>query len=333
MIASESSGFSHTPVMRDRITDLLAPAITASVPDGSRPIAVDGTVGLGGHTAHLLTTFPDLVVVGIDRDAQALDVARDRLMAFGDRFIPFHSVFDDVQGALAAASATSAAAVLFDLGVSSLQLDSDQRGFAYSRTTLLDMRMDTGSQVTAEDVVNEYSPEELARVFSQYGEERFAHRIARRIADRRAAARITTTTELADLCEAAVPMAVRRKGHPAKRVFQALRIEVNDELGALRDGLENGVRALAPGGRMAVLAYHSLEDRIVKRAFTSGAHPPVPARLPVVPDDAQPFLELITRGAEKPADQEVAINPRAASARLRVAALIRPVPSSWTVAA
>lgn len=326
---SPPRGFSHVPVLRDRITELLAGAL-ATDPAG---VVIDGTVGLGGHTEHLLQVFPDIRVVGIDRDHQALALATERLAAFGDRFVPFRSVFDDIPGALDAAAADRAAAVLFDLGVSSLQLDSDERGFAYSRDTLLDMRMDLHSQVTAEDVVNDYSPEELARVFQQYGEERFARRIARRIADQRSVGRITTTTELADLCAAAVPAAARRKGHPAKRVFQALRIEVNDELGALRLGVERGIRALRPDGRMAVLSYHSLEDRIVKQAFHSGAHPVVPPGLPIVPADLQPFLHLVTRGAEKPAEAEISANPRAASARLRVAALTRPVPPRWEVAA
>lgn len=320
--------FSHDPVMRDRITELLGPAILAR-PD---PVVVDGTVGLGGHTENLLATYPQLTVVGIDRDPQALAMATERLRPFGARFVPYRAVFDDIVGALAAAGSDGAAGILFDLGVSSLQLDSDERGFAYSRSTFLDMRMDPAGQVTAQDVVNDYSPEELARVFRQYGEERFASRIAQRIATVRSTAPITTTTQLAQICEAAVPAAGRRKGHPAKRVFQALRIEVNDELAALRAGLENGVRALRPDGRIAVLAYHSLEDRIVKRAFASGAHPPVPPGLPVIPAEAMPFLHLVTRGAEQPAESEVGANPRAASARLRVATRVGPVPGSWRVA-
>lgn len=326
---SGSSGFTHDPVMRDRITELLAPSVTAA-PD---PVVIDATVGLGGHSEHLLATFPDLVVVGIDRDPAALASATRRLAGFGDRFVGFRSVFDDIEGALGAAGASAAAGIVFDLGVSSLQLDSDERGFAYSRTTHLDMRMDPAGQVTAEDVVNDYSAKELARVFQQYGEERFAHRIAARIVTRRETARITTTTELAQICDAAVPMAARRKGHPAKRVFQALRIEVNDELTALRAGLAHGIGSLRPLGRVAVLSYHSLEDRIVKQAFADGANTTAPPDMPVIPPDAQPYLRLITRGAEKPDDDEVAGNPRAASARLRVAELIRPVPPNRQVVA
>ncbi len=319
--------FRHEPVMLSRITELLRPVL---VPGG---LAVDATLGLGGHTERLLTDSSDLTVVGIDRDQQALELASRRLAPFGARFVPFHAVFDDIDGALAAADRDSAVAVLFDLGVSSLQLDSDERGFAYSRETSLDMRMDSGSQVTAEDVVNEYSPEELARVFSQYGEERFARRIARRIEESRTRHRILSTTELADIVAAAVPAAARRRGHPAKRVFQALRIEVNDELGALERGLTAAVHAVSPGGRIAVLSYHSLEDRITKRAFASGANPPVPPGLPVVPEQDLPFLSLVTRGAEKPGQDEVDANPRAASARLRVVEVVRPVPPGWRAAA
>ena len=322
---SGSGAFSHAPVMRDRIIELLAPAVAAA----ADPVVIDATVGLGGHTEHLLATYPDLIVIGIDRDPDALELAGRRLAPFGDRFVPFRSVFDDIDGALATVGADAAAGIVFDLGVSSMQLDSDERGFAYSRTTHLDMRMDPAGQVTADDVVNDYTAKELARVFQQYGEERFARRIATLIVQRRQDARITTTTQLADICEAAVPMPARRKGHPAKRVFQALRIEVNDELGALRAGLVNGVRALRPAGRIAVLAYHSLEDRIVKQTFASAAAPPVPHGMPVIPPEAQPFLTLITRGAEKPDDAEVSDNPRAGSARLRVAELVRPVPSHW----
>lgn len=319
--------FRHEPVMLHRITQLLEPALTAG------GVAVDATLGLGGHTEALLTAAPELTVVGIDRDPQALELAARRLSRFGSRFVAWHAVFDDIEPALAAADTDSAVAVLFDLGVSSLQLDSDERGFAYSRETSLDMRMDSGSQVTAEDVVNEYSTEELARVFSQYGEERFAHRIARRIEQTRSRSRITTTTQLADIVAAAVPAAARRRGHPAKRVFQALRIEVNDELGALERGLTAAVHSVSPGGRIAVLSYHSLEDRLVKRTFAAGANPPTPPGLPVIPDQDRPFLTMVTRGAEQPTPQEVAENPRAASARLRVVQVVRSAPSGWRAAA
>lgn len=322
-----SGAFTHDPVLLDRVTDLLAPAVR----DGG--IVIDATVGLGGHSEKLLTAFPAITVVGVDRDPEALALAAARLASHGDRFVAFSSVFDDVTGALAAAGGTEAAAVLFDLGVSSLQLDSDARGFAYSRSTRLDMRMDPRSGVTAEDVVNDYSPGELERVFALYGEERFARRIAHRVAAERQRARITSTDQLSAICDAAIPAAARRKGHPAKRVFQALRIEINGELDALRRGLERSVRALRPQGRVVVLSYHSLEDRIVKRAFASGARPDVPVGLPVVPDEAQPFLRLLTRGAEPATPAEIARNPRATSVRLRAAARIRPVPPAWRVAA
>ncbi len=322
-----SGSFTHDPVLVGRIVELLAPAAT----DGG--IVIDATVGLGGHSEALLASFPTITVVGVDRDPEALALASARLAGYGDRFVPFSSVFDDISGAVAAAGGNDAAAVLFDLGVSSLQLDSDARGFAYSRSTRLDMRMDPRSGVTAEDVVNDYSPGELEQVFALYGEERFARRIAHRIATERQQRRITTTDQLSAICDAAIPAAARRKGHPAKRVFQGLRIEVNGELDALRLGLEHSVRTLRPNGRVAVLSYHSLEDRIVKRAFAAGARPPVPAGLPVIPDDARPFLRLLTRGAEQASDSEVRDNPRAASVRLRAVQRILPIPPTWTVAA
>ncbi|MFN8127027.1 MAG: 16S rRNA (cytosine(1402)-N(4))-methyltransferase RsmH [Candidatus Nanopelagicales bacterium] len=317
----------HVPVMGERICELLAPALSAG------GVMIDATVGLAGHTLLVLERFPDVRVVGIDRDPDALRIATERTAGFPGRFVPHAGVFDDIPVALAAAGADTAAAVLFDLGVSSMQLDSDRRGFAYSRETILDMRMDPTAPVTAADVVNGYDTEELARVFRQYGEERFAGRIARAIVAARSTAPVTTTTQLADLCDSAVPMAGRRRGHPAKRVFQALRIEVNDELGALRRALDVAVRSTRLEGRLAVLSYHSLEDRIVKRAFAAGAHPPVPAGLPVVPDSARPFLDLLTRGAEKPSDAEIADNPRAASARLRAVSRTGAVLPGWEVAA
>lgn len=299
-------------------------------------MVIDATLGLGGHTELLLSSYPDIVVVGIDRDPEALALATTRLARFGPRFRAHHAVFDDIGGALAVAEAgasDSLRGVLFDLGVSSLQLDSDARGFAYSRDTLLDMRMDPRSGATAADVVNDYSTEELTRVFSQYGEERFSGRIARRIVAERVHTPITTTAALTSICDAAIPAAARRKGHPAKRVFQALRIEVNDELGALRGALDSCVRSVAVGGRIAVLSYHSLEDRLVKRAFAAGVSPSLPADLPVVPADRRPFLRLLTRGAEQAHESEVAVNPRAASVRLRAVERIGPVTSDWKASA
>ena len=317
----------HDPVFLDRICELLAPALA----DGG--VMIDATVGLAGHTTAVLERFPGARVVGIDRDPEALRLARQRTSAHPGRFVGHAAVFDDIEGALAAVEADTADAVLFDLGVSSLQLDSDRRGFAYSRDTVLDMRMDATAGVTAADVVNEYSTEELTRVFREYGEERFAHRIARAVVAARGRSPLRTTTQLAELCDNAVPLAGRRKGHPAKRVFQALRIEVNDELGALRVGLDRAVRATKVDGRVAVLSYHSLEDRIVKRAFAAGIQPPVPPGLPIIPDTARPFLRPLTRGAEKPTAAEIAANPRAASARLRAVHKIHPVIPGWEVAA
>jgi 16S rRNA (cytosine1402-N4)-methyltransferase len=213
---------------------------------------------------------------------------------------------------------------LFDLGVSSLQLDDDSRGFAYSRDTRLDMRMDTSAQRSAYDVVNGYTVDELTRVLREYGEERFARRIAQAIAREREHAPLASTARLAELVRETIPAPARRSGgNPAKRTFQALRIEVNDELGALARALPAALDALRVGGRLVVLAYHSLEDRLVKRVFAGGAAVQAPPDLPVVPEAARPQLRLLTRGAQQPSDEEVAANPRAASARLRAVERVR----------
>lgn len=301
----------HRPVMLDRVVGILAPVIS------SGDVFVDATVGMGGHSAALLEVRPESRLVGIDRDAEAIGLARKRLGS-GGRVELVRAGFDGVSGILRDLDVGAPAAFLLDLGVSSLQLDSDERGFAYSRETHLDMRMDSESPLTAAHVVNEYSPEELTRVFRQYGEERYARRIALAIARRREKHPIESTTELAGLVRDAVPAASRRSGgHPAKRVFQAIRIEVNDELGSLSRGLAAALSEVKVGGRVAVLSYHSLEDRIVKRAFVAGTRPSAPVGLPIVPPRCQPWLEAVTHGAERPTAEEVAQNPRAASARLR----------------
>ena len=309
----------HVPVMRERVLALLAPALTG---DGS--VVVDATLGLGGHAAALLSAHPGLFLIGLDRDPQALEIAAARLTAFGSRTRLVHAVYDELPQVLADADVGEVAGVLFDLGVSSLQLDADSRGFSYARDTGLDMRMDPSRGRTAADVVNDSSAAELTRILRDYGEERFARRIADAIVRERATAPIRSSARLAELVRSAIPAATRRVGgHPAKRTFQALRIEVNDELGALESALPAAIDGIRVGGRVVVIAYHSLEDRLVKRVFSAGATSSAPPDLPVVPESAQPVLRLLTRGAEVPDDEELAANPRAASARLRAVERIR----------
>jgi len=312
-------GSMHVPVMRERVLGLLAPAVS----DGPA-VVVDATLGLGGHAAALLAAHPDLRLIGIDRDPDALARSGDRLAAYRGRLTLVHAVYDALPQVLADAGVERVDGVLFDLGVSSLQLDSPERGFSYARDTSLDMRMDPTTELTAAQVVNGYPVERLARVLTEFGEERFARRIADAIARERARHPLTSSERLADLVRSAVPAATRRTGgHPAKRTFQALRIEVNDELGALARALPAAVDALRVGGRVVVLSYHSLEDRLVKRVLAAGAATTAPPDLPVVPESAAPRLRLLTRGAERPSDDEVGTNPRASSARLRAAERIR----------
>jgi 16S rRNA (cytosine1402-N4)-methyltransferase len=309
--------FAHEPVLAGRIVELLMPVLQAP-----QAVFADLTLGLGGHTEALLASAPNAVAVGIDRDTEALARARNRLESFGSRVHYAHAVYDELPAVLESLDFGPISAVLLDLGVSSLQLDDGTRGFSYSRDAPLDMRMDQSRGPTAADVVNGYETGELARVLRTYGEERCARRIAEAIVRERTAAPFTGTARLAEVVRNAVPAATRRTGgHPAKRTFQALRIEVNGELAALSAAVPAAIGALAPGGRIAVLAYQSLEDRIVKRAFAAGAHPErsseLPPDFPVAPP--APALRLLTRGAETPSEAEVAANPRAASARLRAA--------------
>jgi 16S rRNA (cytosine1402-N4)-methyltransferase len=306
----------HVPVMLQRVLDLLAPALSEPA-----AVVVDATVGLGGHAQALLEAHPDLRLIGLDRDPAALERSAARLAGFGSRVRLVHTRYDALPEVLDEAGVRRLDAALFDLGVSSLQLDDDVRGFAYSRDTPLDMRMDPTSSRTAAEVVNTYPVAELARVLRVYGEERFARRIAEAIVRARP---LATSAVLAELVRTAVPAATRRTGgHPAKRTFQALRIEVNDELAVLETALPAAIAALRVGGRVAVLSYHSLEDRMVKRVLATGAATSAPPDLPVVPESAQPTLRLLTRGAETPDDDELARNPRAASARLRAAERVR----------
>ena len=309
----------HVPVLLDRVLALLAPALA------DRPaVVVDATLGLGGHAEALLRAHPQLTLVGLDRDTAALARSRERLTAYAERIHLVHAVYDRMPGVLDELGYTGVEGVLFDLGVSSMQLDVVERGFAYAHDAPLDMRMDQSGGATAADVVNEYSVAELARVLREYGEERFALRIAQAIDRARRVAPLRSTAQLAELVREAIPAATRRRGgHPAKRTFQALRIEVNAELAAVRAAVPAALDALTLGGRIVVLAYHSLEDRIVKQALAARASDTTPAELPVALPDRGPQLRLLTRGAEQAGDAEIAANPRAASVRLRAAERIR----------
>ncbi|HEX6678967.1 MAG TPA: 16S rRNA (cytosine(1402)-N(4))-methyltransferase RsmH [Actinomycetes bacterium] len=302
----------HQPVMLHRCVELLRPR-----PGG---IVVDATLGLGGHAEALLAASePDGRVVGLDRDPAALALARERLARFGERLVAVAASFADLTRVAAELGLAAVDGVLYDLGVSSMQLDEAARGFSYRHDAPLDMRMDPSGGMTAADVVNTYPRAELARVLRDYGEERFAGRIARFVEAARRRAPLRTTAELVDLVKAAVPAAARRGGpHPARRTFQALRIEVNGELASLRASLPQAIDLLAPGGRVVALSYHSLEDRIVKQTFAAAAgRAPAGPPLPVEPPP--PRLRLLTRRPETPDAAEVAANPRAESAKLRAA--------------
>jgi 16S rRNA (cytosine1402-N4)-methyltransferase len=310
----------HVPVMVDRILALLAPALT------DRPaVVVDATLGMGGHTEALLRAHPQLTVVGLDRDPEALRRSAARLEPFAGRTHLVHAVYDEMPAVLADLGHQRVDGVLMDLGVSSLQLDEASRGFAYAQDAPLDMRMDPTRGISAEEIVNSYSAKDLARILKVYGEERFASRVAGAIVrEREQSGRLTSSARLAELVRDAIPAATRRTGgHPAKRTFQALRIEVNGELDALTSAVPAAVGALRVGGRIAVLSYHSLEDRIVKKVLAAGAKSTSPEGLPIELPGTEPVLKLLTRGAEEPDPAEVERNPRAASARLRAAERLR----------
>lgn len=309
------STYQHVPVLERECLSLLAPAI-----EKSQAILVDATLGLGGHTEAALTAFPQLRVVGLDRDEDALLLARQRLSKFGDRVTFVHAVYDQIEEVLVERDMIPVQGILFDLGVSSMQLDNPDRGFAYSQVAPLDMRMDQTTGMTAADVVNTYEERELTRILRQYGEERFAHRISRAIVRERARRPFTTSEQLVAVVRDAIPAATRRTGgNPAKRTFQALRIEVNDELAVLERAIPAALNCLEIEGRIVVLAYQSLEDRIVKSALREVTKEIAPVDMPVVPAHLTPEFELLTRGSDMATDEEVTVNPRAASVRLRAA--------------
>jgi len=314
------AGPQHVPVLAGRVTALLAPALA-----GPGAVLVDATLGRAGHARALLDACPGLLLIGIDADLAAIEAARDLLAPYAGRVTLVHARYDEIPEIVAAIPETARImGLLFDLGVSSPQLDDPARGFAYAQDAPLDMRMDLTTDRTAADIVNGYPAAELARVLRDYGEERFARRIADAVVRERSRAPITSTLRLSAIVKDAIPAATRRTGgNPAKRTFQALRIEVNDELSTLRRALPAALGVLAVGGRVVVLAYHSLEDRIVKRELVRLSADPAPPRLPVPARASAAQFRLLTRGAERPDSEEVTANPRAASARLRAAERIR----------
>ena len=309
----------HVPVLLERTLGLLAPALA------DRPaVVVDATLGLGGHAEALLSAHPQLTLVGLDRDPEALSRSSERLARFGGRVHLVHTVYDRMPDVLNDLGVPGVDGVLFDLGVSSMQLDMAERGFSYAQDAPLDMRMDPQSELTAAIVVNTYPVRELARIFREYGDERFALRVAQAIDRERQAGPLASTARLAELVREAIPAATRRHGgHPAKRTFQALRIEVNGELEALRAAVPAALGVLQVGGRIVVLSYQSLEDRIVKQSLAALAVDTTPVGLPVPLAGHGPQLRLLVRGSESASVQEVARNPRAASVRLRAAERIR----------
>ena len=311
--------YRHVPVLLGRVLELLAPVLTAP-----GAVVVDATLGMGGHAEALLVAHPQARLIGIDRDTDALALATARLAPFETRITLVHAVYDQLPVVLEELGLSAVDGILFDLGVSSLQLDETERGFSYAHDAPLDMRMDRTTGKTAADVVNTYSAAEIAQVLRVYGEERFASRIANAIVQERTRQPLVSASRLAELVRDSIPAATRRTGgHPAKRTFQALRIEVNAELTALERAVPAAVAAVRVGGRVVVLSYQSLEDRLVKQVFAAGAASTSPSQLPVELPDHAPRLRLLTRGADQASATEVAANPRAASVRLRAIERIR----------
>ncbi len=308
------------PVLLERCLSLLAPAL-----DRPGAVVVDATLGLGGHSEALLVRFPEVRLIGLDRDTDALERTSRRLAAYSARTVLVHAVYDELPRVLDEAAHPRVDGILFDLGVSSMQLDQVERGFSYSQDAPLDMRMDPTRGITAAEILNTYAAGQLARVLRDYGEEKFARRIADAVVRERGRAPFETSARLVEIIRESIPAPARRTGgNPAKRTFQALRIEVNAELEVLERAVPSAVDALTVGGRIVVMSFQSLEDRIVKRALTSRATSDVPVDLPFVPEGHEPELRIVTRGgAEKATEAEIAENPRAAAVRLRAAERMR----------
>ena len=304
----------HTSVMLERCITLLAPAIEKS----PSPVVVDATLGLGGHSFALLEKFPQLRIVGLDRDESAISIAQERLASFTNRVTIIHAVYDEMPTVLDGLGLTSVDGILFDLGVSSLQLDRPERGFSYAQNAPLDMRMDQSRGMTAQEILNSYSRNDLIRVIREYGEEKFATRIVDNIIEARQKNELQTTTDLAELVKRSIPAPARRVGgNPAKRTFQALRIEVNQELAVLERAIPRAMDRLAIGGRMVVMSFQSLEDKIVKRFFATATESLTPRGLPVEIASLAAKFQLVFRGSEKASEQEIIENSRAQSVRLR----------------
>ncbi len=319
----------HVPVLLDECIEL----VTGNFANLERknPVIVDCTLGLAGHSTAFLSSAASATVIGIDRDGQALELASQRVeeAGFADRFIPVHSAFDSLGEILDNRNIAGVDAVFMDLGLSSLQIDETERGFSYSKDSALDMRMDKRQSKTAQTIVDTYSAEELTRIFREYGEEKFSAAIARAIVSgRENGERISSSAQLVKLADEVIPRSRRPAGNPAKRIFQALRIEVNGELNKLASTLPQAALHLNVGGRIVVESYHSLEDKIVKKFMRKGIQADVPARIPVIPEEAKPFFSDVTRGALKADSDEISDNPRSASVRLRAVELIREIPES-----
>jgi 16S rRNA (cytosine1402-N4)-methyltransferase len=304
----------HASVMLDRCIALLSPAIEKS----SNPIVVDATLGLGGHSYALLEKFPNLKIIGLDRDLSAIEKSSARLAKFSDRTTIVHAVYDEMPAVLKSLGIANVQGILFDLGVSSMQLDQVARGFSYSNDAPLDMRMDQSRGVSAKEVIDSYSRNDLIRIIREYGEERFATRIVDNLIAAREKGGINSTTELADLVKNSIPAPARRVGgNPAKRTFQALRIEVNQELEILQRAIPRAMDCLSVGGRMVVMSFQSLEDKIVKKFFTAATESKTPVGLPVEIEALAAKFKLVFSGSEKASEQEIEENSRAQSVRLR----------------
>lgn len=316
----------HAPVLLQDCVDLVTPAL-----QHKDAVVVDCTLGLAGHATAFLKAAPFATLIGIDRDSEALSLATERMRNEGleNRFIPAHAAFDEIDSVLNAHNIDSIDAAFMDLGLSSLQIDEADRGFSYSHDTALDMRMDTTQSTTAATILATYDARELTKIFREYGEERFASLIARRIVETREDQPLLTSLQLVRLVDDVIPKAHRATGNPAKRVFQALRIEVNGELDKLQRTLPKIALHLREHGRLVVESYHSLEDTTVKRFMNKGLTVDVPANMPVIPEDAQPFFKSLTRGAMKASKEEIEHNTRSSSVRLRAVELCRPIPERW----
>lgn len=304
----------HKSVMLDRCITLLTPAIERN----SNPIVIDATLGLGGHSKAILEKFPQVKIVGLDRDQSAMKIAKENLQDFAERITIIHAVYDELPSVLDSLGFKKVDGILFDLGVSSLQLDEAERGFSYSQLAPLDMRMDQSDPLSAAVVLNTYTKGELVRVLRNYGEEKFASRIADNIIKARASGILNNTKDLAELVKSSIPAATRRTGgNPAKRTFQALRIEVNNELKILETAIPAALDRLSVGGRMVVMSFQSLEDRIVKRFFADASESKSPRGLPVEMAEFAAKYNLVFRGSESASDEEIESNSRAQSVKLR----------------